>query len=831
VAVIQAVNKFVRGVEVPFSGEDVHSLESMAVTAGLLLDKSRLYEQAVFAERRSRALMSLLKVVNESSELALDVLIDRIISVAYVALRCEGVLIYFVDYIKEEVWAVVKKRGRAVKIRTPIVHNRGFASHVASTGEKLNVFNCRANALYDEKFTKKTGYMMSSVLCMPIKDVGGRVIAVAQAINKFSDSSSLTARSSPHSETLASPSDVFQASDKGNSVDKNVRRGKTTWTPNTTHRTLEANKESAQKPASSSSSSFTYSSSPSPKGGKLSFATPSFRRDTVPEEREGGGEGNRASGSSKTMQSFQHVQIKPGGPLDVWIDEDVVDLGASLEEKSGLFTDRAVSPLTVNVGGGTLKPAAGTIAFSPRGVRHSSGESGESVSKAFRPFEEEDEVMLGAICHELGSLIIKQQTNAILASTSVKDKTLIDFYKGNAKMTLRRASVSDSEAGGLTTPTFGGQPRASPPETTTDSGVKIEKRASTVVLWPSVDANAKLSELNSLAFDVWKYTPEDLLMYSYALFEEMGFFRQEFGFTIEPVVMKNFLLAVKNGYNDNPFHNWYHGFSVLHFCYLFVRVLVPSMTERDAEIDGKEDNTLSPMNVFTLMVAAMCHDIDHPGNTNSYEIAVQSELALRHNDRSVLENHHAFKTVSVLIDPKTNVLAAFGVKQFPMIKKRIIGAILKTDMSMHFDECKRLDGRDVTRPFDIANENTGARETEDLLNTLLHTADLSAQTYHAAVAKEWERRISLEFAEQAEKEKAHGLVPAAFMCNLDDLAIRGTNQANFINFVLIPWWSNMHRLFPTLKPCMDNLINNRRFYTDDMAKSGSEAEEKKEGNE
>lgn len=45
--------------------------------------------------------------------------------------------------------------------------------------------------------------------------------------------------------------------------------------------------------------------------------------------------------------------------------------------------------------------------------------------------------------------------------------------------------------------------------------------------------------------------------------------------------------------------------------------------------------------VFSALVAAAAHDVDHFGRTNAYLIKVKHPLALLYNDRSVLENHHA----------------------------------------------------------------------------------------------------------------------------------------------------------------------------------------------
>ena len=40
---------------------------------------------------------------------------------------------------------------------------------------------------------------------------------------------------------------------------------------------------------------------------------------------------------------------------------------------------------------------------------------------------------------------------------------------------------------------------------------------------------------------------------------------------------------------------------------------------------------------FALMMAALCHDTDHPGTNNSYQTAIISKIALKYHDISVLE--------------------------------------------------------------------------------------------------------------------------------------------------------------------------------------------------
>ena len=43
------------------------------------------------------------------------------------------------------------------------------------------------------------------------------------------------------------------------------------------------------------------------------------------------------------------------------------------------------------------------------------------------------------------------------------------------------------------------------------------------------------------------------------------------------------------------------------------------------------------MDSFTLLFSALCHDVGHTGRTNSFEINVMSKLAIRYNDRSVIQ--------------------------------------------------------------------------------------------------------------------------------------------------------------------------------------------------
>ena len=51
-------------------------------------------------------------------------------------------------------------------------------------------------------------------------------------------------------------------------------------------------------------------------------------------------------------------------------------------------------------------------------------------------------------------------------------------------------------------------------------------------------------------------------------------------------------------------------------------------------------NWLSDLEIFAAIIAAIIHDLEHTGTTNSFHVMSGSSTALLYNDRAVLENHH-----------------------------------------------------------------------------------------------------------------------------------------------------------------------------------------------
>eukprot|EP00928_Gymnodinium_smaydae_P039137 TRINITY_DN26804_c0_g1_i1.p1 TRINITY_DN26804_c0_g1~~TRINITY_DN26804_c0_g1_i1.p1 ORF type:complete len:761 (-),score=97.61 TRINITY_DN26804_c0_g1_i1:366-2648(-) len=247
--------------------------------------------------------------------------------------------------------------------------------------------------------------------------------------------------------------------------------------------------------------------------------------------------------------------------------------------------------------------------------------------------------------------------------------------------------------------------------------------------------------------------------------------------------------AAMRMYRDNPFHNWYHAFSCFQMCYYQL-------------VSTNISSHFSCLDTFSLLVAALCHDLDHPGFTNAFMVDSESELAIRYNDNAVLENHHASLACELLRQDDTAITVNMQRVDKSSMRRTIIRCILNTDMSYH---------KEITQKVQAG---VGFLEDKSLtLSACIHAADLSAQVLPWDIAMQWESRISEEFVRQATAERDAGRTPAPFMdFRMDDVRQRGKLQRDFCDFVLLPLWDPLTQVLKELRPAYRNLVNNRSFY-------------------
>lgn len=111
---------------------------------------------------------------------------------------------------------------------------------------------------------------------------------------------------------------------------------------------------------------------------------------------------------------------------------------------------------------------------------------------------------------------------------------------------------------------------------------------------------------------------------------------------------------------------------------------------------------IGDLEVLILLTSCVCHDLDHPGYNNIYQINAKTELAIRYNDISPLENHHCSVAFRILENEDCNIFNSFTSDAFKQVREGIIRCILATDMARHNEILSQF--KETVPEFDYSNK-------------------------------------------------------------------------------------------------------------------------------
>lgn len=100
---------------------------------------------------------------------------------------------------------------------------------------------------------------------------------------------------------------------------------------------------------------------------------------------------------------------------------------------------------------------------------------------------------------------------------------------------------------------------------------------------------------------------------------------------------------------------------------------------------------LNDIQIFSLILGGLCHDVKHTARTNQFEINSQSKIAMRYHDKSVLEQYHLAKTFKIIHSEENNILKNVDKLTYLDIRKYLINNILSTDVKEHFSNLKKFE--------------------------------------------------------------------------------------------------------------------------------------------
>ena len=129
---------------------------------------------------RLRTIVEASKLINSSIEA--DTLLASILSVASQELGVERGTLYFVDEASGEIWSKIADGLNITEIRLPI--GKGLAGTVAASGEPVILYDAYADPRFDPSQDQRSGFRTRSMLCVPIRNRGQRIVGVLQLLNK-----------------------------------------------------------------------------------------------------------------------------------------------------------------------------------------------------------------------------------------------------------------------------------------------------------------------------------------------------------------------------------------------------------------------------------------------------------------------------------------------------------------------------------------------------------------------------------------------------------------------------------------------------------------------
>uniref|UniRef100_A0A8D8LDL5 Phosphodiesterase n=1 Tax=Cacopsylla melanoneura TaxID=428564 RepID=A0A8D8LDL5_9HEMI len=311
-----------------------------------------------------------------------------------------------------------------------------------------------------------------------------------------------------------------------------------------------------------------------------------------------------------------------------------------------------------------------------------------------------------------------------------------------------------------------------------------------------------LTDIDGWGIDIFRISElsnnRPLTAVAYAAFTNRDLLKT---FLIPAKTFINFMMTLEDHYvKDNPFHNSTHAADVTQS----TNVLLNSPALEDV---------FTPLEIMAALFAATIHDVDHPGLTNQFLINSSSELALMYNDESVLENHHLAVAFKLLQNEGCDILCNLNKKQKQTLRKMVIDMVLSTDMSKHMSlladlktmvETKKVAGSGV-----LLLDNYTDRI--QVLENLVHCADLSNPTKPLTLYKKWVDLLMEEFFQQGDKERELNL-DISPMCDRLSATIE-KSQVGFIDYIVHPLWETWADLVhPDAQEILDMLEENRDFY-------------------
>ncbi|KAK9310603.1 hypothetical protein QLX08_000147 [Tetragonisca angustula] len=301
--------------------------------------------------------------------------------------------------------------------------------------------------------------------------------------------------------------------------------------------------------------------------------------------------------------------------------------------------------------------------------------------------------------------------------------------------------------------------------------------------------SAAYFQLHDFKFDDIHMEDDQTLTACLRMFLDLDFVER---FHIDYDVLCRWLLSVKKNYRNVTYHNWRHAFNVAQM--MFAILTATQWWKIFGEIE-----------CLALIIACLCHDLDHRGTNNSFQIKASSPLAQLYST-STMEHHHFDQCLMILSSQGNQILSNLSPEEYSRVVKVLEEAILSTDLAVYF----RRRGAFLSLAQN-GGYNWAYSDHRELLRGMLMTVcDLAAITKPWEVEKRVAELVSSEFFEQGDIERRTLNITPIDIMNREKEDQLPMMQVGFIDSICLPIYEAFALLSDKLEPLVEGVRKNKQ---------------------
>ncbi|XP_022246838.1 cGMP-specific 3',5'-cyclic phosphodiesterase-like isoform X1 [Limulus polyphemus] len=301
--------------------------------------------------------------------------------------------------------------------------------------------------------------------------------------------------------------------------------------------------------------------------------------------------------------------------------------------------------------------------------------------------------------------------------------------------------------------------------------------------------SAERFQLYNFSFSDFSLSNEQTYQVTLRMFKELDLISK---FHIPYQVLCRWVLSVSKNYRPVIYHNWRHALNVSQTMFAMITT-------------GKMGSLMTDLEILALLVACLCHDLDHRGTNNSFQTKTDSPLAILYST-STMEHHHFDQSIMILNSEGNNIFQSLSPEEYKIAVSVIESAILSTDLALYF---KKKYG--FLELVESGEKDWSEPVKKDLLRGMMMTAcDVSAICKPWEVQKKVAELVASEFFEQGDLEKEHLKERPSAMMDREKKDELPQMQVGFIDSICMPVYKGLTELQPALSSLLTGCESNRQ---------------------